>query len=292
MQKKIVFARMSIISNSFLIVIKLIVGLLTGSISIISEAIHSFLDLLASFMTYISVNISETPADKGHPYGHGKFENISGVIEGILIFTAAIVIIIESVKKILGHHIIEKIGLGCLVMLISAIVNFIVSTKLFKFAKETESIALEADAIHLKTDVYASLAIGTGLLLIWLTGLQFLDPIVAILVAVFIIWESVILIINAFSPLVDTSLSDRELKIINDLLQNKSLTYHDLKTRKAGSDRFVDLHLEMPQDMPLKDVHKICDEIEAELSLNIKNLQINIHAEPLETKMNTFIKQV
>ncbi len=287
MNKKIVTARLSIFSNSFLIIIKLIVAILTGSISILSETIHSSMDLLASVVTYFSVSISETPADKGHPYGHGKFENISGVIEGILIFIAACWIIKESIKKITGHISIDKIGFGFMVMFVSTIINYFVSRQIFKVAKETESIALEADSIHLKTDVYSSLAVGIGLLLIWITGITFLDPLVAICVALFIVWESFILIKNAFSPLVDTAMSEDEIKIINDLLQVKSLAYHNLKTRRAGSDRFVDLHLEMPQEMSLKDVHAICDEIESDLSTRIKNLQINIHAEPKETSINT-----
>jgi cation diffusion facilitator family transporter len=277
---KVKIARLSILSNSFLIVIKLAVGLISGSVSIISEAIHSAMDLVAALIAFFSVRISDQPADTEHPYGHGKFENISGVIEAVLIFIAAIWIILESVKKLLHSEPVEALGLGSAVMLVSAIVNFIVSRKLYRVAKETDSIALEADALHLKTDVFTSLGVGVGLFLIWITGKTFLDPIVAILVALFILRESYILLKNAYSPLLDTALSNDEIDIIKQYLVERNFTYHDLKTRKAGQFRFAELHLEMPETLSLREVHDVCDEIENHLKKKIKNLDINIHVEP------------
>jgi cation diffusion facilitator family transporter len=282
MNKKIKTARLSIISNTFLIIIKLFVGLLSGSVSIISEAIHSSMDLLASIIAYFSVKISDTPADKEHPYGHGKFENISGVAEAILIFVAAFWIIYEAVHKLLSNEPIGKLGFGFIVMFISALVNFIVSKRLYKVAKETDSIALEADALHLKTDVYTSVGVGVGLLLIWITGLTYFDPIVAILVALFILRESYILLRNAFFPLVDYAMAEPEVQTIKKILENKTLKFHDLKTRKAGHFKFADVHLEMPQDLSLKEVHDVCDDIENELKSRIKNININIHVEPID----------
>jgi len=284
MNKKTRIARLSIASNTFLIIIKLIVGLLSGSVSIISEAIHSSMDLLAAIIAFFAVKISDTPADKEHPYGHGKYENISGVIEAILIIIASIWIIIEAVLKIFDHSKIESIGLGFIVMFISAAVNFIVSRKLYKVAKATESIALEADALHLKTDVYTSAGVGIGLLLIWLTGATFLDPVVAILVAVFILFEAFQLLRNAYFPLVDTAMSENEIQIIQDAFNEKSLCFHDLKTRKAGHYRFAELHLEMSHDLSLGQVHSVCDEIETELKSKIRHFEISIHVEPLEIK--------
>ena len=154
MNSKIKVARLSIASNSFLIVIKLLAGLFSGSVSVISEAIHSGMDLVAALIAFFSVRISDRPADSKHPYGHGKFENVSGVIEAVLIFIAAVWIILEAVRKLLHQSDVEKIHLGLIVMAISALVNFLVSGKLYKIAKATDSIALEADARHLKTDVY------------------------------------------------------------------------------------------------------------------------------------------
>jgi cation diffusion facilitator family transporter len=283
MNKKVKIARLSIISNTFLIIIKLIVGLMSGSVSIISEAIHSSMDLLAAIIAFFSVKISDTPADKEHPYGHGKYENISGVVEAILIVIAAFWIIIEAVKKIFDKQPIESIGIGFLVMFVSAGVNFVVSRRLYKVAKETESIALEADALHLKTDVYTSAGVGVGLLLIWITDLRFLDPIVAILVAVFILFEAFQLLRNAYFPLVDTAMADNEIQIIYDAFKNRSLSFHGLKTRKAGHYRFAELHLEMSHNLSLGEVHDVCDELETELKSKIKHLEINIHVEPTET---------
>lgn len=282
MNKKIRTARLSIFSNTFLIIIKLVVGLMSGSVSIISEAIHSSMDLLAAVIAYFSVRISDTPADKEHPYGHGKFENISGVVEAILIFIAAFWIIFEALEKLLSKEPIGKLGIGFIVMFISAGVNIIVSRRLYKVAKETDSIALEADALHLKTDVYTSVGVGVGLLLIWVTGLYYLDPIVAILVALFILRESYFLLRGAYFPLVDSAMAENEIQIIKETLQRRSLHFHDLKTRKAGHYRFADIHLELPHDLSLKEVHDICDEVENDLRQKIKNLEINIHAEPFE----------
>lgn len=280
MQEKVKVARLSIISNSFLITIKLLVGILTGSVSIVSEAIHSTMDLAASFIAYFSVKVSDQPPDKVHQYGHGKYENVSGVIEALLIFVASIWIIYEAIKKIGSHEEIESIGLGSIVMLVSAIVNIIVARKLYKVAKKTHSMALEADALHLKADVFTSLGVALGLFLIWLTGYHILDPIVAIIVAIFILWESYQLLKKAFSPLLDTALGESDIKIIFNSFESRNLSYHDLRTRISGKYKFAELHLTMPGDMTLAEVHHVCDEVEKELQESISDFQITIHVEP------------
>ena len=282
MNKKVRIARLSIISNSLLIVLKLIVGVISGSISIISEAIHSLMDLLASIIAYFSVKISDTPADERHPYGHGKFENVSGVIEAVLIFVAAFWIIYEAIKKMLNPGEIENISYGFIVMLISAIINFIVSRKLYKVAKETESIALEADALHLKTDVYTSAGVAFGLLLIWITGYHLLDPIIAILVALLILKESVELFLKAYSPLLDISLSVKELETIKSIINGHCIgriNFHDLRSRKAGNYNYIDFHLNLPENLTVKEAHQICDAIENDIKANLKNTEVTIHVE-------------
>ena len=280
MLRKVRTARLSIISNSCLIIMKLFAGIFSGSVSILSEAIHSAMDLLAAIIAYFSVKVSDSPPDARHPYGHGKYENVSGVIEAVLIFVAAIWIIYEAIHKIIAPGVVENVGIGSLVMGLSAIVNFFVSRRLYKVAKETDSIALEADALHLKTDVYTSIGVAVGLLLLWLTGWQFLDPAIAIAVAMLILKESYELLKNAYSPLMDVSLSDDEVKIFKEEMTLRGLPFHNLKTRKSGHFRFADLHLELPENMELKEVHRICDEIENVLSAKLKNLEINIHVEP------------
>ena len=283
MDKKIRTARLSIFSNAFLIIIKLTVGIISGSVSIISETIHSSIDLFASLIAFFAVKIGNSPPDKEHNYGHGKYENLSGLAEGILIAFASFCIIFEAVKRLINPKPIESIGLGFIVMAVSAVLNFIVSRRLHTVAKETDSIAMEADSLHLKTDIWSSIGVCSGLLLIWITGLNFLDSLVAIFVALFILREAFILIKNAFLPLVDTSLPENEIQIITNELLSKSLHFHDLKTRKVGRSRFVDLHLELPQNLSLKEVHNVCDDIENNLKQKIKYLEVNIHAEPIET---------
>lgn len=282
MNAKVKVARLSLISNTSLIIMKLIVGLLTGSVSIISEAIHSTMDLLAAIIAFFSVKISDKPADDTHPYGHGKIENISGVIEALLIFAASAWIVIEAVRKIMNPAEIESVGIGFIVMFISAAINFMVSRKLYKVAKEEDSIALEADALHLKSDVYTSLGVGIGLFLIWITGLTYLDPVVAILVAIFILKESFELLKTAFNPLLDIKLSDEEITIIEDnLIKYSSVfcNYHDLKTRKSGQIRYIDLHLVFPENKSIKEAHDICDKIEDDITKTLKHAQIMIHLE-------------
>ena len=281
MNAKVSIARLSIISNTLLILMKLAAGILSGSVSIISEAIHSSMDLVAALIAFFSVRVSDNPPDSRHPYGHGKIENISGVIEGVLIFIAAIWIIIEAVKKLLGEKIeLDSIAVGSGVMIVSAVVNYIVSRKLYKVAHETNSVALEADALHLKTDVYTSLGVALGLGLILVTKINWFDPLVAILVALFIIKESFQLLKRAFTPLLDAAWGDKEIQELEDTLRNMNVNYHDLRTRLAGNYRFIDLHIEIPEDVSVGSAHKYCDKIENELTSNYNNLTVTIHVEP------------
>ena len=281
MNPKVSIARLSIVSNTLLILLKMAVGLISGSVSIISEAIHSSMDLVAAIIAFLSVRVSDNPPDSRHPYGHGKIENISGVIEALLIFIAAIWIIVEAAKKLAGEKIvIDSIALGSIVMLISAIVNTIVSRRLYKVARATNSMALEADALHLKTDVYTSLGVSAGLGLILITGINWLDPIIAILVALFILRESYILLKKAFTPLLDTAWSELEIEELETRLNNLEVNYHNLRTRVAGNYRFVDIHIQIPADVSVGKAHKYCDKIENELTKVYENLTVTIHVEP------------
>lgn len=281
MNAKVSIARLSILSNTCLIIIKLIVGLASGSVSIISEAIHSSMDLMAAVIAFFSVKVSDNPPDSRHPYGHGKVENISGVIEAILIFVAAIWIIVEAVKKLIGEAtVLDSIAIGSLVMLISAIINIIVSRRLYKVARETKSVALEADALHLKTDVYTSLGVAVGLGLIMLTGINWLDPVIAILVALFIIRESYVLLKRAFTPLLDEAWENDEIDDLEKTLNELNVNFHELRTRVAGNYRFIDLHIDVPRDLSVESAHKYCDMIEEKLTTKFENLNVTIHVEP------------
>lgn len=263
--------------------IKLVAGFLSGSVSILSEAIHSMMDLIAAVIAYFSVRISSRPPDREHPYDHGKFENISGVIEGMLILVAAGWIIYEAIEKFMHREEMKFLYLGIIVMGLSAVVNTLVSRKLYRVAHETDSIALEADALHLKTDVYTSAGVAVGIGVIWITGLHFLDPVIAIAVALLIVYEAILLIKNAYRPLVDTSLPADELKKIESILNKYTgncFHYHQFRTRKSGSHKYLDFHLEVPESMTVRKAHNLCDTIEEELKKNFNNLDIDIHIEP------------
>jgi len=286
MSKKVKTARLSIYSNSFLVILKIFAGILSGSVSIISEAIHSAVDLIASFIAFLAVRISDTPPDDQHPYGHGKFENISGVAEALLIFIAAAWIIYEAIHKIIAPTPIDSLSVGIVVMFISAIINIIVSRRLYKVAKETDSIALEADGLHLKTDVYTSVGVGLGIIIIWLTDLYIIDPIIAIIVALLIIKESYNILIRAYSPLLDSKLDDKDIEIIKKIIDNNILdkmSYHKFRTRKAGSLKYVDFHLEVPGNISVEESYKLCNKIENEIENKLNRIEATIHVEPLKT---------
>ena len=282
MSSKTTAASISIISNASLVIMKFIAGFLSGSVSVISEAIHSLMDILAAVIAFFAVRISDNPADKEHPYGHGKFENVSGVIEALLIFIAAIWIIYNAIHRFLIKAPIENASIGIIVMSLSAIANFFVSRNLYRVAKKTNSIALEADALHLKTDIYTSAGVAVGLILIWITGIRIIDPIVAIMVALLILKESYELLNRAYKPLLDTAIFKKELNVIKKCIHESKYTYHDLKSRQSGRERFIEFHLEMSGDVPLKDAHQKCDEIEDLIKSKISHINILIHVETHE----------
>ncbi|MHB8076197.1 cation diffusion facilitator family transporter [Desulfosporosinus fructosivorans] len=288
MEERTQAAWLSVSSNIFLTLSKVVIGLISGSVSILSEGIHSGIDLLAAFIALFAVKESGKPADSRHAYGHGKIENVSGTIEAALIFVAALMIIVEAIQKLQeiiggeGGH-VGDLGIGLLVMGVSAIMNLIVSTKLMRVAKRTDSVALEADAMHLRTDVYTSVGVFIGLLLIKITGWTILDPIIALGVALMIIRASFELTKKAFSPLVDVSLPEEECEIIAVVLMDHAdefLEFHKLRTRKAGAERHVDLHLVVAKYTSVLDVHELCDLIEKEINLELQGTHVLIHAEP------------
>ena len=281
------FALLSICSNTLLIIFKVAAGILSGSVSIISEAIHSGMDLVASIVAFLSVRGSAKPADKEHPYGHGKIENISGVVEGVLIFIAAGMIILEAGKKLFERVETEEAFVAIAVMLAAAVVNFFVSKILYKVAKEEDSMALEADALHLKTDVYTSLGVGFGILLIKITGFIMLDSLVAILVALLIIKEAWELCKNALEHLIDVRLTDEEEKDIDEIIkkvikiyETRLIDYHKLKTRKAGNKRHIDFHITLNPELTVKEARDIVGCLKKEINAKFTNSRVNVHIDP------------
>lgn len=283
MNEKIKAARLSIASNTFLTLGKLSVGISMNSVSVISEAIHSGLDLMAALIAFFSVRESSKPADDRHHYGHGKFENVAGITEAILILGAAAMILFNAYPKIHGKAEIQSLELGAAVMGISAVVNFFISRELMRVARKTESPALAADAWHLRTDVYTSLGVFAGIIAIKVTGLTVLDPLIAIGVAFLIIKAAVELIRDSMRSILDVRLPEAEELVIREILRKYSIQFvefHDLRTRKAGSQRYVDLHLVVPREWAINKVHSLCDQIEEDICTRFAGAHILIHTEP------------
>ncbi|MCX5871423.1 MAG: cation diffusion facilitator family transporter [Deltaproteobacteria bacterium] len=277
-------AQLSILSNFVLIVIKLVVGIMMQSVSVLSEAVHSGIDLIAAIIAWFAVRESGKPADDEHNFGHGKIENVAGTIEAVLIFGAAIYIIWEAVQKLISGSVeIENLGIGAVVMGISAIANYLVSRHLLNVAIKTDSVALEADAMHLRTDVYTSVGVFAGLAAIKLTGVTILDPLVAIAVACLIIKAAYDLTKSAFFHILDIKLPDDEEAIIHDVMQEYSrhfLEYHKLRTRKSGHIRHIDMHLVVPKQMTVEMGHNLSHQISADIEKRLDHSHILVHIEP------------
>lgn len=296
--RKASVALLSVISNSTLVVSKLTIGLLIGSVSVISEAIHSAVDLLAAIIAYFAVKTAGIPEDEDHPYGHHKVENISGTIEALLIFLAAVWIIWEAVKKYLDKKPAEmEPGLGILVMLISVLANIYVSQRLFKVGKETDSVALQADAWHLRTDVYTSLGVMAGLALIYIgklalpgVDLYWIDPIAAVAVALLIMKAAWDLTVESGKDLMDASLPPNEEKLIREQIikhQPEVRGFHRLRTRKAGSKRFVQFHMLVNAEMSVEDSHTLHDHIVDSIKKHFPGAHVVIHIEPCNGECET-----
>ncbi len=276
-------AQFSVFSNAILVVLKLGVGFGTGSVGVLSEAFHSATDLMASGIALVSVKYADIPADEQHPYGHGKVESLSGLIEAILIFFAAVYIIYEAIRK-LAHGKVEAfpVGAGLAVMTVSIVVNILVSRYLFRVAEETDSLALHADAEHLRSDIYTSLGVLLGLTLVHFTKMPALDPVVALLIALFIMRTAFRLSRDAYHLLLDTRLPPEEEHKILDVLDSEPLVlgYHKLRTRKSGSDRHADIHVQVDDNFTLVEAHDLTEELEDQIRAVLPAIYINIHIEP------------
>lgn len=284
-------ARLSIASNSLLVILKLVVGLYVGAVSLISEAVHSAVDLLAAIIAFYAVKKAAVPPDKQHAYGHGKIENLSSAIEALLIVFAAVWIIYESIHKFNNLTQPEFLEYGIVIMVISIVINYVVSGRLMKVAKATHSQALEADGLHLRADIWTSVGVLLGLAAMKLTGWVWLDPFIAILVAGIIFKAGYTMTIESTKELTDMSLPAEDEKIIGDIFESHEavIGFHKLRTRRSGAYRMLDVHIVLDKEMPLKKVHDICDQLEKQLKNTLGMCDVVIHAEPLghtpETRM-------
>lgn len=277
------WAKLSVGSNAVLVLFKLVVAALSGSVSILAEAIHSGNDLLAAVIAFGAVHKAARPPDEDHGFGHGKYENLSGLVEAGLIIVAGASILWESVGRLVDPTPVDHVGLGIAVMGVSAVVNLFVSRKLLAVARATDSIALETDGHHLLVDVWTSLGVMAGLGLMAATGLDILDPLVSTLVALYIIWLGIGLVRKAGRDLLDAELPANEVAQIRRILADQShpiATYHKLATRKAGGIRMLDVHILFNGDETVRKAHDLVSHIEQDLRERFPGMRTMVHIEP------------
>jgi cation diffusion facilitator family transporter len=277
-------AALSIASNATLIAIKLAAGAITGSIAIITEALHSLIDLIASVIAFVSVRKADEPADVEHPYGHAKVESLAATIEGILILVGAGVIVYESTRRLVVGAEIETLGVGIAVMGFSVLANLAVSRVLSRQAREHESPALEGDAAHLRTDAFTSIGVLGGLLLVEVTGVVAFDSITALVVAAAIVAAGLRIIRRSSGALVDEALPDEEVDRVEAAIASvrteEVAGYHRLRSRRAGALRYIDLHVQFRSGTSLERAHELAHEIRDSIEEALPRAEALIHVEP------------
>jgi cation diffusion facilitator family transporter len=283
--------RLSIIVVVSLIVLKSVVGIITGSLSIIAQAIDSFMDLFAVSITFLAIRFSSKPADTEHPFGHGKAENIAALIQAILIFVAGGSIIYSAIRRAGTDISLEMTEAGIAVMAISIIASIFLSRYLRKVARQEDSMALAANAHNIAADVYSASAVLAGLIVVRLTGLDIIDDILAGIVALFILKVAFDVLRNSYGGLVDVKLpAEEENKIraaITEHFGGEVVSFHKLRTRKAGNQRYIDLHLVMPRHISIEEAHMMCDHLEKDMSHRLLRTDVTIHVEPCDGKCET-----
>ena len=276
-------ARLALVVVLGLVVLKVVVTVITGSVSILAQTADSFLDLFAVAITFFTISISTKPADENHPFGHGKIENISAIVQAVLIFTAGGLIIYSAVSRIINEEAIELTEAGIGAMAVSIVVSFLLSRHLLKVSRAKDSLALEAIGRNIAADVYSAAGVLVGLVVIRFTGLVIFDPVIALAVSLIIIKSAYTVIRKSFGGLMDVSLPRAEEAEIMSCLKEHGgqlVGFHSLRTRKAGNQRFIDLHLVMPKNASVEEAHQICDHLEQDLEDRLTNTNVTIHIEP------------
>jgi cation diffusion facilitator family transporter len=277
-------AAVSVLSNATLILVKIIAGTVTGSVAILTEAVHSSIDLVASVVAFLSVRKAGEPADESHRYGHEKIENLAAAIEGILILVGSAAIAFQAIRHLLQHGRVHTLGLGIAVVAGSMVVNVVVSGLIGRSARATESPALAGDAAHLRTDAITSGAVLIGLVLVSITGAQWLDPAIALAVAAAIVVTGVRLLSRSSRVLVDEALPPDEVDAIRHAIEEFGprgvVGYHELRTRRAGSRRYVDLHVQFRRGTSLEDAHRTAHDLQDQIGARLHGADVLIHLEP------------
>jgi len=280
---KVAAAGLSIITALALAILKLLTGLFTGSLAVLTSAIDSLLDILMSGINLMAIRHAEQPADEQHPYGHGKFETLATIFQSIVIAASGVWIIYEAIQRLIESSPLKQTGIGIVVMAISTVASFMISRHLRRVAKETDSSALEADSLHFSMDVYTNLALLVALILMSRFDLPWLDPAMSILVAIYILFESIRLLRHGMRDVLDEqlpeTLRDEIESLINDH-KDELLDFHNLRTRRAGSQKLIDFHLTVCKHLSVEEAHDITDYIEKKIGEKIAGTDVTIHVEP------------
>jgi cation diffusion facilitator family transporter len=277
-------AALSIASNSALILLKAIAGAVTGSVALLTEALHSATDLIASIVAFFSVRAADVPADESHPYGHEKIEDMAAAIEGVLILVGSVIIAFEAVRHLIEGTGVDRLGIGIAVLAFSIAVNFAVSRRLSVRAKATGSPALAADAAHLTTDMATSAGVLGALVVVTVTGWDWLDPVIALVVSAAIAVAGVRILTRSSRVLVDETLPDPELDAIRDAVGDFGghgiVGFHELRGRQAGARRHIDLHVQFRAGTTLEDAHSTAHRLQDAIRDRLGDADVLIHLEP------------
>ena len=279
------FAWLSIFAAVVTISLKAIAYFLTGSVGLLSDALESGVNLAAAIMALLMLKVSEKPPDKEHLYGHTKAEYFSSIVEGVLIIIAALSIIVTSVDRLLHPKLIEQAFAGLAVSIAASLINFGVAVTLLKAGKKNKSVILQDDGHHLLTDVWTSVGVIVGVGLVFLTNVQLLDPIIALLVATNIIVTGFTIMKQSALGLMDTSLPDEDLLKIREILskyQKKGMSYHGLKSRQSATRSFMSVHILVPGNWTVQKGHNLLEEIELAIGKNFPKMTVFTHLEPIE----------
>jgi cation diffusion facilitator family transporter len=284
------FAWLSIGTAVATIVLKTTAYFLTGSVGLLSDAIESLVNLAGAVMALIMLSIAARPADESHVYGHSKAEYFASFIEGLLILGASVGIISAAIQRLLNPHPLEQLGLGLGVSVTASLINLLVARRLMVEGRKRNSITLEADGQHLMTDVWTSAGVVVGIGIVWLTRWQILDPMIAIVVAVNIIWTGFQLVNRSVAGLMDAALPENEQKLIQEVTEKyheKGVTFHALRTRQAAARRFISVHMLVPGHWTVHDAHHIAEDFEADIRAALGGVvTVFTHMEPEEDELS------
>ncbi len=276
-------AAISLATTICLLSLKLVVGVISGSIAVLSDAIDSGTDVVGGTAALISVRIAARPADEDHPYGHGKVESISASVAATVVTIGGGFVVFQAVRRLVAGSPEINVGLGLPPMLIAAVANLVIAYYMRQEARRARSLALASEATHLQTNVIQAAAVIAGLALVGISGLRLFDALVALGLAVYMGWAAVHLARAALAEVMDVALPDDDLRAIHDVLvahQDEIRGFHRLRSRKAGPIRHVDMHLLVDPQRTVEEVHAVCDQIEHEISEGLPGTTVTIHMEP------------